>query len=91
MVEEQGPVNTLHDIRKIGDTSYELDIEWGPHHVREWYRFDLDDGIIVSRMPPEFNHLHGWLLRPILAAFAAYLRGDPMMALPLALHSADDG
>jgi hypothetical protein len=37
---------------------------------------DFDDGIIVPRLPLEFTHLHGWLVRPLAQAFAAYLKGE---------------
>jgi hypothetical protein len=78
--------DTLHSIRKLSETAYELDIEWGPEGARGWYRFDLDDGIIVPRMPAAFNHLHGWLLRPLLNTFGTYINGGrvdfPVALLP---------
>lgn len=75
---------TLHGIRKISDTGYELDVEWGENHARDWFRFDFEDGIIKSRIPLEIIHLHGWLLRPLGQAFSAYLRGRDL-AFPLQL------
>jgi hypothetical protein len=69
-------MSRLHSIRKVSDITYELDIEWGDDPVRGWYRMDFDDGIIVPRLPLEFTHLHGWLVRPLAQAFAAYLKGE---------------
>lgn len=62
----------LHGIRKVSETVYELDVD--DNEVRDWYRIDFIDGIIVPKMPLAVTHV--WLIRPLAQAFAAYLKGE---------------
>lgn len=65
---------TLHGIRQLAETVYEMDVE--EEGVREWLRIDFERGIIVPK--GAWAATRAWLLRPLSQVFAAFLRGKTL-------------